>query len=282
MKLTSTSDVQALLASLNFHPSRKLGQNFLIDGNIINLIVSLVRPEKEDIILEIGPGLGAITEPLLQQTQRVIAVEKDHRLCDFLKQRFAFSRSLELIESDALDLDTNDLLAKGVTKVVSNLPYSVGNRILVNIIEARLPPRYILVTVQKEVADRLKAKPGTKDYGLLSIWAQLRYDVVVEKVISPTCFLPPPQIKSAIVELFRLGEPPIVTDAAFFNRLVKLAFSHRRKQLGPTLQKNGVFLSLTDDKVKAVFGMLKIPFEIRPDQLTPPQWAELSNRLTSL
>ena len=279
MKLTSLSDVNALLASLQFQPSRKLGQNFLVDANIVNFIMSRVQPGKDDLVLEIGPGLGVLTEPLVEHARGVIAIEKDKRLYEHLTSRFTGKTSLELICADALDVNFNELMKQGITKVVSNLPYSVGSRILVNLIEADPPPRYMLVTVQKEVGDRLRAKPATKDYGLLSIWAQLYYDVVMDKIVSPTCFLPAPEIKSAIVELRRHSKPTDVKNRVFFNQLIKLAFSNRRKQLGPTLEKNARVLSLEQETIRQAFLQLNLDLKQRPDELTPDMWMNLSNQL---
>lgn len=276
MNLTHLSEVRHLLAELDFKPSRALGQNFLIDGNILRLILHLARIEKDDVVLEIGPGLGVLTQALLKQAGRVIAIEKDRRLFDHLSTICAHEPRLELIPGDALDVDLHGLLRRGVTKVISNLPYSVGSRILVELTEATPPPRYVLVTVQKEVADRLSAKPDTADYGLLSVLVQVHYDVVVDKVVSPQCFFPPPQVKSALVELFRRTEPRL--DPArlpALRRAAKAAFEHRRKQMGTIFQRH---LRAPVDVLSAA----GIAPEARPEVVSVEQWCELAKRLAEV
>jgi 16S rRNA (adenine1518-N6/adenine1519-N6)-dimethyltransferase len=264
MKLTSPKDVRALLAELDFRPSKSLGQNFLIDGNILRIMVESARIEPSDVILEIGPGLGTLTEPLCEKAGRVIAVEKDHRLFQWLEKHLARYSNLRIIRGDALEVDLDGLLEEGVTKVVSNLPYSVGSRILVELFSARTPPQYIQVTVQKEVADRIRAKPSTADYGLLGIWAQALYDVAPGHVISGRCFCPEPQVASAIVELFRRTEPLIGREAwPTLMRLTKQAFSHRRKKLGTSLPG-------------APFEDVGLDPNDRPENIAPEAWCRLA------
>jgi 16S rRNA (adenine1518-N6/adenine1519-N6)-dimethyltransferase len=264
MKLTSPKDVRTLLAELDFKPSKILGQNFLIDGNILGIMVDAARLSPSDTVLEIGPGLGTLTEQLCERAGRVIAIEKDKRLFQWLEKHLARFSNLRIIQADALDVDLNELVAGGVTKVVSNLPYSVGSRILVELFSASTPPGYIQVTVQKEVADRIKGKPSTADYGLLSIWAQALYNVAPGHVISGKCFFPEPQIQSAIVEMNRRSEP-MITRAAWptLMRITKQAFSQRRKKLGTSLRQ-------------APFAAVGIDPNDRPENIPPSGWCELA------
>lgn len=271
MNLTAPSEVRDLLQRLDVHPSKVLGQNFLIDANILKILLSAAHLRQEDAVLEIGPGLGVLTEWLCRWSGRVVAIEKDRRLCAWLREHLAKAKNLELIEGDAMDVDLESLLASGVNKVVANLPYSVGSRVLVTLIESVHAPEQVVVTVQKEVARRLAAKPGTKDYALIGILAQLRYEVEVRKEVSPTCFFPPPEVTSAIVSMAR-RETAVPVDGDGLKSLLKTAFSQRRKQLGTILRKE-------TPGAADVLASLGIDARTRPEDLNPVQWAALANAL---
>jgi 16S rRNA (adenine1518-N6/adenine1519-N6)-dimethyltransferase len=263
---------------MGFQPRRSLGQNFLVDGNVLAHMVEAARLTSADIVLEIGPGLGTLTEPLLAGAGRVIAIEKDARLAEHLRERLAGHTGFELIEADALDVDLADLLARGVTKVVANLPYSVGSRILVRLFECDPRPSYIQVTVQKEVADRLRAAPGTADYGLLSVWAQLFYEVATARTISPTCFHPVPQVESAVVEMLRRPAPLVdAAAAAGIARIVKPLFARRRKQVGPQLAA----LLGDPDRAAAALAAAGIVRATRPEDIPVPSWSKVLHFLAS-
>ena len=272
MNLTAPSEVKALLAQLDFRPSKVLGQNFLIDSNILKILVSTADLQPGDAVIEIGPGLGVLTECLVSNAGRVVAIEKDRRLAAHLRERFRETANLELIEADALDVDLNKHLAGGCSKVVANLPYSVASRLLVDLAEAPKRPRQMVVTVQNEVADRLTAKADTDDYGLLSVILQLRYDISVRKEVSPSCFYPPPEVKSAIVNMI-LREPAVQpVNYNQFKELLKLCFSKRRKQLGGILRKRF-------PQVETTLPSLGLDLRSRPETLNPEQWVRLSNAL---
>lgn len=277
MNLTRPSEVRELLARLNFRPSKVLGQNFLIDANILRILLATAHLTQDDVVLEVGPGLGVLTEWLARWAGRVIAVEKDHRLCAYLGERFAKTGNLELLEADVMDLDLEDLLARGVTKVVSNLPYSIGSRLIVRLVESPRAPGQMVVTVQREVAARLTAAPGTKDYGLLSVLAQLRYDIRIRKEVSPTCFLPPPEVWSAMTHLV-LREPaaPPPQDPAHFKALLKTAFAQRRKQLASILRRGKAAAGLD-----RILKTARVDTRARPETLSPAQWVDLSNALVA-
>ena len=272
MNLTHPSEVRDLLAQLGLRPRRALGQNFLIDANILRILLSAAELHQEDRVLEIGPGLGVVTEWLLRWAGRVVAIEKDPVLYAHLRGRFEGAAHLDLRCGDALDADLEALFADGVNKVVANLPYSIGSRFLVRVLQVRRPPERVVVTVQREVADRLAAAPATKDYGLLGILTQQRYAVRVRKEVSPTCFLPTPEVRSAIVELRRREEddPPA---EALVRRLDLLhrAFSRRRKKLLPLLQQ-----ALPAESARALCARLGVALEARPENVTPAQWAALA------
>ena len=276
MKLTRPSEVRALLATMDFHPSRVLGQNFLIDANILNILLDAAELTHRDAVLEVGPGLGVLTEGLLNRAGRVMAIEKDGRLFQWLEKKFTDFPNLGIIHADVLDVDLPALLAQGLNKCVANLPYSIASRFLVELFGAARAPERIVVTVQLEVAERFAAKPGTHDYGLISVLAQLDYEISIHKKISPTCFWPPPEVTSAILLMLRRKTPAAtVRDRAALLKLLKLCFSKRRKQLGSILR--GEFAD-----TEKVMIALKIPPTARPENLSPTDWARLSNKLFSM
>ncbi|MBN1556833.1 MAG: ribosomal RNA small subunit methyltransferase A [Lentisphaerae bacterium] len=261
MNVCSPSAVRAVLAEWGVRPARTQGQNFLIDRNILDILLRASALRAGERVLEIGPGLGVVTEPLLQAGCRVRAVEKDRRLAEYLKQRFGEHAALELIVADALDLAAEQLLA-GVDAVVSNLPYASGNRMLAEIVCSEAPPARIVVTLQRESAQRLAAAPGGRDYGLLSIWAQVRYRVRIVKRVSASCFYPAPDVQSAIVALDRRARRiPRETRERLY-ALTRRAFQGRRKQMG------------------TIFGRTELGAGVdagaRPETLAPETWLELA------
>jgi len=279
LNLTRPSEVKALLDRLEFHPNRTLGQNFLIDANILRIILETAALDARDTVLEIGAGLGVLTTGLIEQAHRVIAVEKDPKLYAWLKEYFAETENLTLIHDDALKLDCAKLVKKGVNKIISNLPYSVSSRIIFEWSIAAIPLEILVVTVQKEVADRLSSKEGVKDYGLLSIIAQLRYDIKIIKEISPTCFLPAPEIKSAIVSLKLRAHPMEPVNRKHLIQLLKTCFNQRRKKISNVLSKQ-----IPTEYKKHLYEILKqveIDDQARPENVSVQQWVTLSNILAT-
>lgn len=266
-KLTSPSVIRKLLDDLGHRPNKGLGQNYLIDANILGMIVNAAEISETDRLLEIGPGLGALTQALLASGAPLTAIEKDATMVSHLKTVFP---ALNLIEKDVLHVDLPELFAGGITKIVANLPYSVGSRFIVHALETRPLPERMVFLVQKEVADRLTAPPGGKTYGPIAIWSQLNYDVKNIKNVSPKCFMPAPKVWSSVVR-FEKRETPLadVPDYARFKKLIKLSFEQRRKQIGSNLRKNAPeFLP----------GLEAAGIEPtdRPEQISIEQWAALS------
>lgn len=235
--LTRPSEVRALLAQLDFHPSRVLGQNFLIDRNILTILLATAELVPDDRVVEVGPGLGVLTDALLEQAAWVTAIEKDNRLAPYLRERFAGHPTLTLIHADILDCDLAALFPHPGLKLVANLPYAIAARLLVDLLATPYPPTRIVVTIQREVADRLGAVPSTKDYGLLSILMQRHYAIRTVKHISPTCFWPAPSVQSSIACLV-LRETPLggAADEAGLRHLLRHAFSRRRKTMARSLR----------------------------------------------
>jgi 16S rRNA (adenine1518-N6/adenine1519-N6)-dimethyltransferase len=280
MNLTRPSEVRTRLEEIGLRPSKSLGQNFLVDGNILRIMLEAAALSRADTVLEIGPGLGVLTEGLLAAAGRVIAVEKDARLCKHLEDRFAAARNLELIHSDVMDVPVAELLDRGVNKLVANLPYSVGTRALLELAESGRPPPLMAVTVQHDVAERLGAAAATAAYGTASILVQSRYAVRIVKAVSPTCFYPPPRVRSAIVALRRLGpEAAEPRDRAHFRALVRSAFMHRRKQLGTVLRGLPAGLSSHQTPADRLLAGLGLDPKQRPESLTVDQWRALSDAI---
>lgn len=237
-KLTSPSAVREWIARHDFLPSKVLGQNFLIDENILRIMVDAAGLSPEDRVLEVGPGLGIVTAQLLQRANAVVAIEKDKRLHEHLSKMLGEQANLTLLQSDALDVNLSELInAHRLNKFIANLPYSVASRVLVEMLMATPGVDMMVITVQLEVAERICAQVDTTDYGLLSIWAQLDYETRIIKRISPSCFHPRPQVVSAIVALRRVRQQrATLQNSARFDTLLKHAFSHRRKQIGTILR----------------------------------------------
>jgi 16S rRNA (adenine1518-N6/adenine1519-N6)-dimethyltransferase len=256
-----------------------MGQNFLVDRNVRDGIVRAAGIQADEVVLEVGPGLGVLTEALIETGARVTAVEKDNRLCEYLQKRFGPSTSFRLLAADALSLDADQLLDSGgglgrVAKMVSNLPYSVGNRVLVDIVRSRLRPQVIVVTVQQEVAERLAAKPGGHDYGKLSLWVQLDYAVEKVKTVTRTCFWPPPDVQSAVVRMTRCDRSDVADEArTAFYALTETAFAQRRKQIGPVLTRGR---AAGDRNVAEGLAAAGIDPKARPEDIQLDRWLVLS------
>ena len=241
MNLTSPSQVKAWCIEHDFHPNKVLGQNFLIDRNALEAIVDAGLEGLGGLegaeVLEIGPGLGVLTEEMLKRGVKVTAIEKDPVLAARLKESLGNPENLTVIAGDALDVlaphPSSLAPHPSFACMVSNLPYQAGTRILLDLVQRRDLPA-MTVLVQTEVAERLAAGPGSKTRGLAGVWAQLDYDVKIVRKVSASCFWPRPEIGSSVVRLTRHDRNASVSqeERKLFHRLTKQAFEHRRKQLG--------------------------------------------------
>ncbi len=281
MNTGSLSQVRAALAELGIRPNSKLGQNFLVDSNVARISIERADVGPGDRILEIGPGLGILTEALLQAGATLMSVEFDRKLFGFLSGRFADTPDFTLQHGDGLKLDYGALFdpdgPTAIQKVVANLPYASGTRMLVAMVQAAHSPDCIMVTVQREVAERICAAPGTSPYGLLSVWAQQAYAVKIEHHISARCFWPPPDVASSIVGWTKRDEQamdPLTADA--FYAFSKFAFSQRRKQIGTLLNRfPGADADRRSDAIAAL-ERLGHSASTRPEGLSPTDWVTLS------
>ena len=231
------TDIREILSERDLKLSKSLGQNFLHDQNQVRRIVAAAGIAPGDKILEIGPGLGPLTEGLLQQDAEVLAIEKDRRLFDFLQQKFSGTPRLQLLHADALD-HVKANRSWGGWKLVSNLPYSVASTILVELAQAETPPDLMVATLQMEVAQRIAANAGDEDYCVLGLLIQLRYQCAGWFKIPPTSFFPEPDVDSACVTLNRRSVPLLAPALhPLFTKLIKCAFSQRRKMMFKLLKQ---------------------------------------------
>jgi 16S rRNA (adenine1518-N6/adenine1519-N6)-dimethyltransferase len=268
------SEVRQFVISRGFHPSRVLGQNFLVDGNILRILLLQAELTPDDRVLEVGPGLGVLTAALLEQAGAVTAIEKDDALHGYLSEYLGGDPRLTLIHGDALDQDLAALAGRS-DKVVANLPYGAGSRILVELVRAPQPPERIVVTVQQEVAQRLTAPPGGRLSGLLTVWCRYRYDSVLAKVVVPGSFWPRPAVNSAIVTLLRRREPLPPPAEACFYAVTDYAFKHRRKQLATLLAHAPPPVAMPAEVCRAFLAARGLAVTARPEVLDGAHWREL-------
>lgn len=266
------SEMKEILAAGGIQLTKSLGQNFLHDGNQLRRIVDAAELGPSDKVLEIGPGLGPLTELVLANSGEALAIEKDRRLFSFLEKRFAGYTNLKLLHDDALDWlrrESRDWLG---WKLVANLPYSVASPILVELAQAENPPERLVATLQMEVARRLVAASNDDDYGVLSLLIQLRYEPLEQFRISADCFFPAPDVDSACVALKRREQallPPALHPV--FERLVKLSFSQRRKMMLKLLKQDW-----PAEKLETAFNQLGLSPQVRAEKVSLEQFAELT------
>jgi 16S rRNA (adenine1518-N6/adenine1519-N6)-dimethyltransferase len=267
------SQMKEILAERGIRLTRSLGQNFLYDRNQLGRIVAAAELAKADRVLEIGPGLGPLTELLLSQAAQVLAIEKDERLAQILQQRFA--GKLELICDDALEYLRREARDWGQWKLVSNLPYSVASPILVELALAASGPECIVVTLQLEVARRLTATPGHEDYGVLSLLVQLNYEPGGSFRIPASCFFPEPDVDSACVTLRRRPVPLLALALRdHFVSIIKRSFSQRRKMMFKLLKEDW-----RADKLAGAFEQLGLSPQVRAEALALEDFVQLTKML---
>lgn len=267
----------AALESIGMRPGRGLGQNFLLDGNLLDYIVRLSAPGKGERILEVGPGFGALTSRLLKAGAEVYAVEFDHRIAEYLRTHIE-KGNFHLTEADACRVDYVELLENRPFRAIANLPYSISTIFIARMLDLPNPPESMFFMLQREMGERLSAVPGTKNYGALSVRTQLRYDVKLEKIVPPEVFFPPPEVDSAIVSFRRhdrYAEKPEL--CRLLPGVVKTVFAQRRKQMGKVLGQN-----YGKEKAAAALAAVNLPPEIRPDKLAVDQFAVLTRALFAL
>lgn len=267
------NDVREALQQAGVVPSKKLGQNFLTDPNTARWIVDQLDPRPEDFVVEVGPGTGSLSEVLVGRVRRLLLVEFDRRLADWLKQRFAKEETVEVVHADGAQFDLRPLFKERPVKFIGNLPYSAGGAILRNFLERPSPISRAVLMLQREVIDRIVAKPRTKEYGVLSLRMQSEWVTRPLKTIGPGVFYPRPAVDSTVVGVSPRGDDLPIYDARFFDELVRRGFSQRRKQLRKALPPDPIW-----SEVAASLGVVETA---RAEELDLAQWVELCRRYDS-
>lgn len=278
-------DTKFLMKKYGITANKKLGQNFLIDENVIDTIVNTSEISSDDLVIEIGPGLGTLTQKLLQKAGKVIAIELDERMISILKDRFFIYHNFEIINEDVLKVDLNKLIKENKeqlglkrTKIVANLPYYITTPIIMKLLEEKLNIESITVMIQKEVADRLTAIPGGKNSGAITY--TVYYYATSEEVLTVpnNSFIPEPEVESEVIKLNLRKEPVIkVKDEKKFFSLIKSAFMQRRKTLLNAIGNSG--LNTTKEQMEQILKELDIDTKVRGEALTINQFAKISEKL---
>lgn len=270
------SEMRELLAAEGIQLTKSLGQNFLHDANQLRRIVDAAELTASDKVLEIGPGLGPLTERLLASAESVLAIEKDRRLIELLRRHFAGAKNLELVHDDALEYLRRENADWRDWKLVANLPYSVASPILVELAQADCPPKSMTATLQLEVVQRLTASVGSADYGILTLLVQAHYEPAGFFKIPPGSFFPEPDVDSACVTLQRRKETLVPRHTKeVFVRIVKRSFSQRRKMMFKLLRTDWPV-----ERLREVFRAANIPEQARAEQASLQQFAELAAALS--
>ena len=273
----------AVLQKYNFNFQKKFGQNFLIDTNVLDKIISSAEITKDDCVLEIGPGIGTMTQYLAESAREVVAVEIDKALIPILQDTLSEYDNVTIINEDILKVDINKIAqeknAGKPIKVVANLPYYITTPIIMGLFESHVPLKSITIMVQKEVADRMQVGPGTKDYGALSLAVQYYAKPEIVANVPPNCFIPRPNVGSAVIRLTRYEEPPVkVKDENRMFALIRASFNQRRKTLVNGLG-NAAGLNVSKEQVVQALEQMGLSPTVRGETFTLEQFAVLSDLL---
>ncbi len=270
-----------VLQKYQFNFQKKFGQNFLIDTHVLDKIIRSAEITKEDMVLEIGPGIGTMTQYLAQAAGKVIAVEIDKNLIPILEDTLGEYDNVRVINEDVLKVDLATLAEKEnggkPIKVVANLPYYITTPIIMGLFENHVPLKSITVMVQKEVADRMQVGPGTKDYGALSLAVQYYAKPYIVANVPPNCFMPRPKVGSAVIRLDRYEQTPVqVDDEKLMFRIIRASFNQRRKTLANGL-KNSSELNFSKEQIEEAIANLGKGASVRGEALTLEEFAMLAN-----
>lgn len=284
-RIATPSRTQQIIRQNSFAFKKGYGQNFLIDSNILDNIVSCAGITREDFVLEIGPGIGSLTQVLAENARQVLAVEIDSALIPILGETLAGYENVEILNQDILKTNLGTLIREKndgrLIKVVANLPYYITTPILMGLLEKQYPVTSITVMVQKEVAGRMQALPGSKDYGALSVAVQYYCDAHIDMIVPPSCFMPRPKVASAVITLRTLPERRVKTrDERLFFHLVKCAFGQRRKTLLNSLSNQGG-LGLSKEELTGLLHGLGWDDRIRGETLGLPEFAMLTEAVAA-
>ena len=282
-KLSNPQNTIQVIQKHGFAFQKKFGQNFLIDAHVLDKIIAAAGVTADDMVLEIGPGIGTMTQYLAERARQVTAVEIDTNLIPILKETLSDYDNVTVINEDILKVDIKKMAeeynAGKPIKVVANLPYYITTPIIMGLFESGVPIDNITVMVQKEVADRMQVGPGSKDYGALSLAVQYYAEPYIVANVPPNCFIPRPNVGSAVIRLTRHQTPPVeVKDRELMFKLIRASFNQRRKTLLNGLN-NSPELSFGKEQIAAAIEQLGVPAAVRGEALTLEQFARLSDLL---
>ena len=280
-KLSDPKKTIEVIQKYQFAFQKRFGQNFLIDAHVLEKIVSAAGITKDDCVLEIGPGIGTMTQYLAVSAGQVIAVEIDTNLLPILADTLKDYSNVKVINQDILKVDINELVKEynngRPIKVVANLPYYITTPIIMGLFESNVPIDNITVMVQKEVADRMQVGPGSKDYGALSLAVQYYASPYIVANVPPNCFIPRPNVGSAVIRLTRYQEPPVqVKDPKLMFKLIRASFNQRRKTLQNGLN-NSPEISFSKEEITKAIESLGVSPSVRGEALSLEQFAQLAN-----
>ena len=273
-KIADIAATRHILKTFNLRASKRLGQNFLIDSSVVQRIIDAAEILAGDEVLEIGPGIGTLTQGLLEADANVTAVELDKKLPAVLEKTLEGYENFQLIQGDILKVDVTEIMPPNF-KVVANLPYYITTQILLTLLEKKLPVTKIVTMVQKEVAERMTAAPNSKIYGAMTVAVQFRADVQIAFEVPPSAFLPRPEVTSAVVVCNVRESPFKVASEEFFIKVVRAAFGQRRKTLVNSLAGAG----FNREKILAALQALNISPNLRAENLSIADFANLANAL---
>ena len=282
-KLSNPQRTIEVIKKYEFCFQKKFGQNFLIDGHVLDKIIAGAGVTKDDMVLEIGPGIGTMTQYLAEAAGKVVAVEIDRNLLPILQETLADYDNVKVIHADVLSLDLEKLVQEEnggrPIKVVANLPYYITTPIIMALFEQHVPLANVTVMVQKEVAARMKSGPGSKDYGALSLAVQYYAEPYIGANVPCNCFMPRPNVDSAVIRLTRYEEPPVqVKDEKMLFKIIRASFNQRRKTLQNGLN-NSSELNFTKDQIAAAIAEAGFSPSVRGEALTLEQFAKLTDIL---
>lgn len=277
---TLYEEVRAALRESEFRPRKRLGQNFLVHERVLDAIVDLLDLKTDDLVLEIGPGLGALTRRLVDRAAGVWAVEVDHLLIRRLQQSdLNANRKFHLVSGDILKVPLAEILPKKKIKLIGNLPYSISTPVLFRVLESRDYFSSMVLMVQKEVADRIASAPGTKNYGTLSVWCQIHGQVTKKLQVAPEAFFPQPKVRSTVLKMELYPQPRVPPEEMPVLRgLLRAAFGQRRKTLGNVI---GKWLKSRRDEVEEFLGSQSIDPQRRGETLSIENFIDLTHALAS-
>lgn len=276
-------ETKFLMNKYHISANKNLGQNFLIDEQVVEGIVQSAQIQEQDVVIEIGPGLGTLTQKLVEKAKKVIAIELDSKMITILTERFALYNNFELLKNDVLKVDLKELIQKQKVKpenvkIVANLPYYITTPIIMKLLEDKLPIHSITVMIQKEVADRLTEIPGQKNTGAITYCVYYYCEPKEVMLVPSGSFIPEPQVNSEVINLNIRTKPPVgLKNEKLFFSIIKASFMQRRKTLINGLANNGI---ASKEQVKEILNKMQLPENVRGEDLSIEQFAMLANYLT--